>query len=67
LNNYGDGLNPADSIYIERAEKVLAEYGMFEEDFDDLGAGKTYEMVATAMESKRLGLCNGTCTRRRGL
>lgn len=25
-----------------------------------VGAGKTYEMIATAMESKRLGLCNKT-------
>lgn len=23
-----------------------------------VGAGKTFEMIATAMESKRLGLCN---------
>lgn len=24
----------------------------------EVGAGKTFEMVASAMESKRLGLCN---------
>jgi N12 class adenine-specific DNA methylase len=24
----------------------------------EVGAGKTFEMVAAAMESKRLGLCN---------
>lgn len=27
----------------------------------EVGAGKTYEMVASAMESKRLGLCNKSC------
>ncbi len=26
----------------------------------EVGAGKTYEMVASAMEKKRLGLCNKT-------
>ena len=54
-----DGINPEISLrphQVNAIARVL--YGGNTLLAHEVGAGKTFEMVASAMESKRLGLCN---------
>lgn len=53
------GMNPAIKLRPHQENAVAhAIYGGNTLLAHEVGAGKTYEMVASAMESKRLGLCN---------
>ena len=54
-----DGINPEITLR-EHQKNAIARilYGGNTLLAHEVGAGKTYEMVAAAMESKRLGLCN---------
>jgi N12 class adenine-specific DNA methylase len=53
------GMNPEISLQPHQRNAVAhALYGGNTLFAHCVGAGKTYEMIATAMESKRLGLCN---------
>lgn len=53
------GMNPEITLRPHQKNAVAhALYGGNTLFAHEVGAGKTYEMIATAMESKRLGLCN---------
>lgn len=53
------GMNTDISLHSHQKNAIAhALYGGNTLFAHDVGAGKTYEMIATAMESKRLGLCS---------
>lgn len=53
------GMNPEKELRPHQKDAVArALYGGNTLFAHDVGAGKTYEMIATAMEGKRLGLCS---------
>ncbi len=54
-----DGINPEITLRSHQVNAIARIlYGGNTLLAHEVGAGKTYEMVAAAMESKRLGLCN---------
>ncbi len=54
-----DGMNPEITLRSHQVNAIARIlYGGNTLLAHEVGAGKTYEMVAAAMESKRLGLCN---------
>ena len=54
-----DGINPEIKLRTHQVNAIARIlYGGNTLLAHEVGAGKTYEMVAAAMESKRLGLCN---------
>ena len=54
-----DGMNPEITLRTHQVNAIARIlYGGNTLLAHEVGAGKTYEMVAAAMESKRLGLCN---------
>ena len=54
-----DGINPEITLRKHQKDAIARIlYGGNTLLAHEVGAGKTYEMVAAAMESKRLGLCN---------